>query len=319
MKTQVNADVSCYYKYFDMRTSRSAIVFNIQRFSLHDGPGIRTTVFMKGCPLECKWCCNPESIKITKDIMVHDVKCIHCGKCEEICPEHAIISSDGNKRIDLHKCTHCMECIKVCPTRTLECVGSYMSVSEVLEEVKRDVLFYQNSGGGVTISGGEPLLQWEFTRDLLRSCKENGLHTALDTSGYAPWEVLVEVLKYVDLALYDIKHMGNEMHIKGTGVSNNLILGNLERAASIVRTWLRFPILPGYNDSSENVGKVASLASRLGVEKVSLLVYHEWGRSKYEKLAIDYLFLPVGEIGNERLEEIKKIFDEKGVKITLND
>jgi len=145
------------------------------------------------------------------------------------------------------------------------------------------------------------------------------LHTSLDTCGYASWEVLGEVLKYVDLVLYDVKHTDNDLHIKGTGVSNNLILENLERTASILRTWLRVPILPGYNDSSENVGKVASLASRLGVEKVSLLMYHEWGRSKYEKMGRDYLFLPDGEIGDERFKEIKKVFNERGVKVTLDD
>lgn len=251
--------------------------------------------------------------------MVHDIKCIHCGNCKKSCLEGAIISIEGNKRIDPYKCTRCMECVKTCPTKAMECVGSYISVSEVFEEVRKDVLFYQNSGGGVTISGGEPLLQWEFVRDLLQRCKEEGLHTALDTSGYAPWEIIEKVLEYVDLVLYDIKHMENDLHIKGTGVPNNQIVENLERTASKVRTWLRFPVLPAYNDFSGNVEKVACLASKFAVEKVSLLVYHEWGKSKYEKLGKDYLFLSAGEISNERLEEIKAVFNKKGVKVTIND
>lgn len=298
--------------------SKRGIIFNIQRFSIHDGPGIRTTVFMKGCPLECKWCCNPESIKAFLEMMFHNKKCIKCGKCLDVCSEGAIISLEGDKRLDFDKCTHCMECVKVCSTKALECVGSYMGVSEVVKEVRKDILFYQNSGGGVTISGGEPLLQWEFTRDILKSCKEEGLHTALDTTGYASWKVIEEVLKYVDLVLFDLKHTDNDLHLKGTGVSNNLILENLKQTAFIVRTWLRFPVLPGYNDSVKNAEKVACLASKLSIEKVSLLIYHEWGKPKYEKLGRDYPFLFPSEIEEERLKNIKKIFGEKGVKATLN-
>jgi pyruvate formate lyase activating enzyme len=298
---------------------KKGVIFHIQRFSVHDGPGIRTTVFMKGCPLECRWCCNPESIRASLEIMFHSKKCIDCRKCFDVCPESAIIILEGDKRIDFYKCTYCMECVKVCSTKALECVGSYMRVSEVVKEVRKDFLFYQNSGGGVTISGGEPLLQWKFARDILQSCKEEGLHTALDTTGYASWKVIREVLKYVDLVLYDLKHTDNDLHLKGTGVSNNLISENLKKTASTVRTWLRFPVLPGYNDSIKNAEKVACLASKLGIEKVSLLVYHEWGKPKYEKLGRVYPFLFPGEIGDQRLENIKKIFDERGVKATLND
>lgn len=256
------------------------IIFNIQKFSIHDGPGIRTTVFMKGCPLECKWCSNPESICPSPEIMVHDIRCIRCGKCKEACPEGAIIAIEGSKRLDSDKCTRCMECVQVCYSRALERMGRGMSVNEVLEEVGKDSLFYQNSGGGVTLSGGEPLYQWRFTMDILQKCKERGFRTAIDTTGYASWKVMKEVLEYVDLALYDIKHVDDRRHLEGTGVSNTRILENIERTASIVRTWLRFPVIRGFNDSPENIEAVASLASRLGVEKVSILPYHEWGKSK---------------------------------------
>ena len=295
------------------------MVFNIQRFSIQDGPGIRTTVFVKGCPLKCKWCCNPESISADQEIMVHDIKCNHCGRCQEQCPEGAIISDERDTRLDRCKCTHCMACVQACPQKALECIGNCLSVGEVLEEVKKDILFYQNSRGGVTISGGEPLLQWEFTRDFLQVCKEEGIHTALDTSGYAPWENIEEVLKHVDLVLYDIKQTDNIQHMKGTGVSNSLILKNLEKTASRVRTWLRVPLLPGYSDLPENIEKVAVLASQCNVEKVSLLVYHEWGKFKYEKLGRSYDFISNGEFSEKRLEEIKMVFIEKGIKITLNN
>ena len=298
-------------------SNHKGVIFNIQRFSIHDGPGIRTTVFMKGCPLECRWCSNPESICPSPEIMVHDIRCIRCGKCKEACPEGAIIAIEGKERIDLDKCTHCMECVKVCCSKTLERVGRYVSVDEVVKEVEKDSLFYQNSGGGATLSGGEPLFQWGFTKNLLQKCKERGFHTTLDTTGFASWEVMEEVLEYVDLVLYDIKHMDDHLHIDCTGVSNTQILENIERTASMVRTWLRFPVIQGFNDSPENIEGVASIALKLGIEKVSLLPYHEWGRSKYEKLRKDYSLPFPGGINDERLEEIKRVFEEKGVVATL--
>jgi pyruvate formate lyase activating enzyme len=317
VEPQVNASYN--WECIAMRMDRSGIVFNIQRFSLHDGPGIRTTVFKKGCPLKCKWCCNPESMNVTQEILIQDIRCIRCGKCKEVCSNDAITSIEGNKRIDFSKCSSCMECVKVCPTKTLECIGTYLSVDEVVKEAKRDFLFYQNSGGGVTISGGEPLLQWEFTRDILKACKKEGLNTALDTSGYGSWEALEEVLKYVDLILYDVKHTDNDLHLKGTGVSNTLILQNLEKIASQMKTWIRFPVIPGFNDSLKNIKEVAYLASQFKVEKVSLLPYHEFGKSKYEKLGRDYLFQCTNKISEKHLEEIKMVFVEKGIQVTLND
>lgn len=297
--------------------NQTGTVFNIQKFSIHDGPGIRTTVFMKGCPLKCKWCSNPESINPDPEIMACDRKCMHCGKCKEVCPEDAIIAIEGTERIDFSKCNYCMECVKVCHSKALEPTGRYMSVNEVLEEVAKDSIFYRNSGGGVTLSGGEPLFQSRFTGDLLKRCKEKGFHIALDTTGYAPWKVMDDVLQYVDLILYDIKHMDDRSHIEGTGVSNTKILENLEKTASRVKTWIRFPVIPGFNDSPKNVEEVAFLASTLGVEKVSLLPYHEWGKHKYESLGKSYLFPFHGEISEERLEEIKTVFKEKGVLTTF--
>jgi len=314
-----SSNLDCFSLEYPSKEEKRGIIFNIQRFSINDGPGIRTTVFMKGCPLKCQWCCNPESININQEIMVHNIKCIHCGKCKEICPENAILSIEGDRRIDFSKCNFCMKCLSVCPTKTLESIGNFISVDEVMREVRRDSLFYQNSGGGVTISGGEPLLQWEFTLSILKACKEEGLHTALDTCGYASWEVAEEVLKYVDLVLFDMKHTDGDLHLKGTGVSNTLILQNLERIASQMRTWIRFPVIPGFNDFQKNIKEVACLASRYGVEKVSLLPYHEFGKSKYEKLGRDYLFQCTDKISEENLEKIRMMFIEKGIQVTLGD
>jgi len=296
----------------------AGIVFNVQRFSIHDGPGIRTTVFFKGCPLNCQWCSNPEGINSKPEILVNDARCIQCGECKEVCPENAVISLEGNKRdrIDLAKCTECMECVRACPTRTLDCVGKYVSADEIIEELKRDKLFYDNSSGGITLSGGEPLMQSQFARALLSKCKESGLHTTLDTTGFASWEDFRHVLEFTDLVLFDIKHLDNELHTQGTGVSNKVILRNFERTAQTVRTWLRYPILPGFNDSYEHVQEVAVLALKLRIERVSLLPYHEWGKHKYAKIGRKYSFASHA-IGSDRLLEMKKMFESEGLSVSM--
>ena len=193
----------------------AGLVFNIQRFSLHDGPGIRTTVFLKGCPLRCKWCSNPESMNSYVEIMTQDIKCIKCNRCVEVCPQRAISIVHGQKKIDWEKGNLCLECAKVCSSGAIELVGKLMSVDEVVAEIERDRLFYLNSGGGVTFSGGEPLNQWEF---VLKACKDKGINTALDTTENDPWDIFKKVLDYCDLVLYDLKHPDSIKHKEGTGV-----------------------------------------------------------------------------------------------------
>ena len=294
-------------------------IFSMQRFSIQDGPGIRTTVFVKGCPLRCAWCSNPESQNLDPEIMVRQQKCAGCGDCVEACPKDAIELVDGVSCVDRTLCDLCMECVEVCPTGALEVSGEEITVEEAVHESCQDEPFYKNSDGGVTLSGGEPLYQPEYALHFLRACKEQGLSTALDTCGYAPWEVLEGILEYTDLVLFDVKHLDPEMHRKGTGVSNDLIVSNLERTldSGRVRVWIRIPLIPGFNDSEEHARAVASLLAGKPVEKVSLLDYHEWGKPKYGFLGRDYPF--EGEVGEEqeRLERWKGILEAEGLSVTI--
>ncbi len=206
------------------------LVFNIQRYSIHDGPGIRSTVFFKGCPLRCKWCSNPESLNTFAELMVRETRCNGCGRCIKVCAPGALSLAASGLRLDRGKCDLCLKCIEACWEDVLELAGRQMTVDEVIEECSKDELFYRNSGGGVTLSGGEPLLQADFALQLLSSLKELGFNTALDTCGQVPWETLEKALAYTDLVLFDVKHIDSEEHRDGTGTDNKLILSNLEKA-----------------------------------------------------------------------------------------
>lgn len=302
-----------------MQTSQEGIrgiIFNIERYAIQDGPGIRTTVFMKGCPLRCQWCSNPESQLQSLEIMVRDNECVRCGKCIEGCPTKAISLSDLGRIIDRAKCNLCLQCATLCPQGAIYVMGKHMSVEEVIEQVDKDNLFYQNSGGGVTISGGEPLFQAEFVLQVFKGCQQKGIHTALDTSGYAAWATFRKVLEYVDLVLYDLKHMNSLTHKQFTGIGNELILSNLKKTAHMRRTWLRFPLIPGFNDSDSDIRDIAKFGSKLPVEKLSILPYHSWGKNKYEQLGRVYPWnaTPPGE---ERINEVKRIIEDYGLKCTV--
>jgi len=289
-------------------TTLKALLFNIQRFSIQDGPGIRTTVFFKGCPLTCPWCSNPEGMKALPEIMTHDRRCIACGKCAEACPENAISLLDDRRTIHWPACTTCLECARVCPSLAIEVVGKYRTLSEVLDTVSRDARFYRNTGGGVTASGGEPLVQWEFVRELFRECKRVGIHTALDTTAHCKWEHMEEVLGFTDLILFDVKNMDSEKHRETCGVTNELILTNLEKAAKSTEIWMRIPLIPHFNDSEENVRSLADLARKIQAAKVSLLHFHAWGKQKYPRLGKTYSFHesvpmdPESEVARRRRE-----------------
>ena len=294
-------------------------IFDVKRFSVHDGPGIRTTVFFKGCPLRCAWCSNPESQNLHAEIMVRRQKCEGCGECVAACPRDAVELAEGSARIDRSLCDLCMECVEVCPTGSLEVSGKQITIEEAVHECCQDEPFYRNSGGGVTLSGGEPLYQPEFALHLLRECKRESLSTALDTCGHAPWEDLEEILAYTDLVLFDVKHLNTEMHRRGTGVENGLILDNLRKTVDSgrARVWIRIPLIHGYNDSEEHAEELARMMANMSVEKVSLLSYHEWGKPKYGFLGRDYPFEGGISEAPERLERIKGIIESEGLSVTI--
>ena len=258
------------------------LIFDIQRFSVHDGPGIRTTVFLKGCNLRCLWCHNPESINPFPELQRYLYKCIGCGQCIKVCPNEATKNRE--------KCLNCGRCTKECFSGARVLAGSYMSLEEVLEVVERDKGFYIETQGGVTFSGGEPLLQKDFLREILKSSKNHGINTAVDTAGNIPWESIEEILPYTDLFLYDLKVMDEIKHKEVTGVSNKIILSNLKelsnRTSEII---IRIPVIPGINNSLKNMQATYNFLKELkGIKAVELIPFHKLGEGKYESLGIEY-------------------------------
>ncbi len=280
---------------------QQGIIFNMQRFSIHDGPGIRTTVFLKGCPLNCAWCHNPESQYPLPEVMVRAERCQGCGACVRVCGQGSAHIKDG-RRQPAH-CSACGDCVTACMQGALELVGRAQTVEQVMQEVMKDELFYDQSGGGVSFSGGEPLLQVEFLDGLLLACRQQGLHTVLDTCGYAPWEVLAKLVPLVDLFLFDVKLMDEERHIQFTGQSNRQILENLQRLTQIHRqVEVRVPIIPGVNDDRANLVALAAYLRPLPILGVRLLPYHNYGVPKYAHLGQAYRLpetLASGEIAVE--------------------
>jgi glycyl-radical enzyme activating protein len=302
------------------KNKEKGLVFNIQKFSVHDGPGIRTTVFMKGCPLHCLWCSNPESQDFSPNLLVRDILCKGCGACVEVCPQEAItLTLETGREIDRQKCDRCLKCVPACIYHSLNACGNYMEVNEILSEVLKDRLFYKNSGGGVTVSGGEALSQSPFVLNFFEHCKKEGLHTTLDTSGFGPWKELEALLPFVDLLLFDLKHLESIEHQRTTGVGNELILENLEKASPMAPVWLRIPLIAGFNDSPEHIKMVADLGKRFRVEKLSFLPYHEGGKSKSEQLGRAYPFPAAQPPGEEQIQNLKGIVEKVGIKVSIGN
>jgi len=300
-------------------TQVKGVIFNIERYAIHDGPGIRTLVFMKGCPLRCLWCQNPEGLKREPGLIWLDQLCTRCFKCIKDCPESAItiIDEDGIE-IDLEKCSLCGKCVGACNPRALTICGRYMSADEVIKEVIKDEAFYRASGGGVTISGGEPLMQSLFVLCLLKECKRYGIHTAIETSGYAKWDLLKKIAEYTDLFLYDVKHLCSKKHKEYTGTPNSLILRNLEKLSELKKEIIvRVPVIPGYNDSEENMEELCIFMKKSHLLKVNLLPYNPLAESKYEKLGVQYALKGLQPPNTDKLKKLKAIADFYGIQCKI--
>lgn len=293
-----------------------ATIFDIQRFSVHDGPGIRTTVFFKGCNLHCFWCHNPESIRSEKEVQFHSVKCIGCGKCFAVCPNQCHVMRDGERVFEREKCSACGKCTDLCYAEALTMAGKDYTPREVLDIVMMDKPFYKENGG-MTCSGGEPMLQKDFLLELLRMAKEQGIHTAVDTAGNVPFSWYEQILPYTDLFLFDLKCMDDATHVKAVGVHNQLLKENIRRLSDAgAHIWVRIPVIPGINANMENMRETAELVRNLdGVELVELLAFHKLGGGKYESLGLDYQAKDIIPPAKEQLQEFCRPFKDVGKNV----
>ena len=298
------------------RMAPTGTVFNIQKFSVNDGPGIRTVVFLKGCPLRCRWCANPESQLMAPQVLWDARKCRHCGLCASLCPHGEITATDTAEHITIVRGTSAaaLEAARACPGRALQIEGETKTVDEVVAECMQDLPFYEESNGGVTLSGGEPLVQHSFAIELARTLKSHGVHVAIETTGYIKPEVFEAALPYIDLYLFDIKHHDAARHREGTGVTNELPLANMKRAIAAGKDVLpRLPVIPGFNEALTDADGIAQRLIEVGAKRVQLLPFHQFGERKYEMLEVPYRMKDIPQLHPEDLTDYQQRFIDHGI------
>ncbi len=308
----------------EFSNNTAGVLFDLKRYSIHDGPGIRTTFFFKGCPLSCWWCHNPEGISPLPVLSWHRNRCIRCGRCVAVCPEGAWSERESGMTWDASLCTGCRICEEKCPTLAIDFAYRKITVRELVKEAEKDIPFYDKSGGGVTFSGGEPFMQPEFLLSCLKALKEKEISTVVDTSGCAPLDSLLEAAEFTDLFLFDLKLLDSEEHKKYTGISNGLILSNLvtldEKIASIGRGGIniRIPLIPGINDSAETLKGFADIAAELAaLTGVNILPYHSIGKGKYRDLDREYKMEGILPPSEEEVEKALAVFASRGIKAVM--
>ncbi|MDO4789265.1 MAG: glycyl-radical enzyme activating protein [Johnsonella sp.] len=295
------------------------LILDIQKYSIHNGEGIRTTIFFKGCPLECKWCHNPESKSYRAEIMYNKEKCASCMRCVLNCPQKGIVEKNGFFPVPRDLCDACGCCVEGCFYGAREKAGKQYSVDEIMKEIDKDKMFYEQSNGGVTLSGGEVMAQdAEFVLQILKRCSRMGYSVNIDTCGYASFERFEKILPYVDTFLYDLKHMDGEKHKELTGKDNRLILENLKKLSEKgAKIHIRVPVIEGVNSDDESIARMADFVKNLNITMLSLLPYHEVGKSKYERIDMKYEGENFCAPSAERMEELKHIFERKNIKVKI--
>jgi len=297
---------------------KSCLLFNIQKFSLHDGPGIRTTIFFKGCPLKCRWCHNPEGLNNKIEMLYNQDKCTLCGECIKRCPKSAIQMINNRIETDMSKCNLCDECTHYCIHGAREIAGKEYSIDEIVKIALKDKIFYEESKGGVTLSGGEPVMQIDCVEELLKRLKQENIHTAVDTSGIMPFKYYEQIYKYTDLFLFDIKLIDEEKHKKFTGLSNSIILDNLRKLSKIHNNInIRLPIIEGVNADDEHINALINLIRGLGIKDINLLPYHDISRHKYKKLNMEYDGLEMSVPTSEKMENFKLRLEDEGYTVKI--